>query len=469
MTTALRTPPATTASTAAAERARRHRRRLGRADLLTIIAWTSAALAVAMYLSHGVALAGIGDVFTAGGIVAGLIGSDLVLVMLVLAARVPFIDRTIGHDRAIAVHRQLGKPAFYLLLAHGVLLTLGYAWADRTNIVAETVSLVGAKDMPIAYLSLGVFVAVIVTSLVAVRRKLRYEVWHLIHLLSYVAVLTGLPHQFSQGTVFAAGTAQRVYWIALYVIALGSIVTFRFAEPVVQSLRHRIVVDRVERIAPDVISIHLRGRQLDRLAARGGQFFTWRFWTGRTWWHAHPLSLSAEPTARSARITVRELGDGTRKLESALRRGTPVSFEGPYGIFTDAARGRERVAVFAAGIGVTPARALLERLDARPGMVSVIVRATDRDSLFLWDEIVRLCRDRGWDSWVSIGRRGRGGSSWLSATDAQRGVSMASAFPRLAESEVYICGPDAWADVVQREAEHRGVAGPHIHRERFEL
>ena len=34
--------------------------------------------------------------------------------MLVLAARIPLIDRTSGHDRAIAVHRALGKPALYL-------------------------------------------------------------------------------------------------------------------------------------------------------------------------------------------------------------------------------------------------------------------------------------------------------------------------------------------------------------------
>ncbi|MGN6324543.1 ferredoxin reductase family protein [Pseudolysinimonas sp.] len=470
MATVLTAPaPSAPPAARAAERAARHRRRLRRADLLTVGAWLSASLAVAMYLTHGVALNGVGAVLTAGGIVAGLIGSDLVLVMLLLAARIPAIDRTIGHDRALAVHRQLGKPAFYLLLAHGVLLTLGYAWTDRTNIIAETTSLIGAQDMPLAYVAIGLFVAVIVTSLVAVRRKLRYEVWHVIHLLSYAAVLTALPHQFSQGTVFAASTPQRVYWIALYVVALGAVVAFRFVEPVVQSLRHRVVVDRVERIAPDAVSIHLRGRGLDRLGAQGGQFFTWRFWTGRTWWHAHPLSLSSAPTQRTARITVREAGDGTRRLAAALRPGTPVSFEGPYGIFTDAARGRERVAVFAAGIGVTPARALLERLDAGPGQVSVIVRATDPASLFLWDEVHDLCAARGWSAWVSIGHRATARSSWLSATDVRRGVSMATAFPALAESEVYICGPDAWSEAVEHEAHRRGASAAHIHRERFEL
>jgi predicted ferric reductase len=438
-------------------------------DLLLAAAWTSAALAVAMYLTHGVKLSSVGDIVTAGGIVAGLIGSDLVLVMLLLAARMPFIDRTIGHDQAMAVHRQLGKPAFYLLLGHGVLLTAGYAFNDGIDVVRETVGLIGAQDLPLAYISLGLFVAVIITSLVAVRRKLRYEVWHLIHLLSYAAVLAALPHQFSQGTVFAANTPQRIYWIALYVLALGAIITFRFVEPVVQSLRHRVVVEHVERIAPDAISIYLRGHRLDRLGAEGGQFFTWRFWTGRTWWHAHPLSLSAATDSNRARITVRELGAGTQRLAQSLRPGTPVTFEGPYGIFTDSARGRERVAIFAAGIGATPARALLERLDAGPGMVSVLVRASDPNSLFLWDEITRICEHRGWNAWVSVGRRGHGRSSWLSSHDSRRGVGMSSAFPQIDDSEVYICGPDTWADAVEADARNHGASSAHIHRERFEL
>ena len=87
--------------------------------------------------------------------------------------------------------------------------------------------------MPLAYLGLGLFVAVVVTSLVAVRRRLPYEAWHVIHLLSYAAVLVALPHMLSVGSVLANGTWQRVYWIALYVIALGLIVVYRFLLPVV--------------------------------------------------------------------------------------------------------------------------------------------------------------------------------------------------------------------------------------------
>src|SRR6187402_1712977 len=87
-----------------------HRRRILRSDLMVMVLWASAAAAVAMYLAYGGAadFRTPAETVTSIGIVAGLIGTDFVLVMIVLAARIPFIDRTVGHDRAIAVHRSLG-------------------------------------------------------------------------------------------------------------------------------------------------------------------------------------------------------------------------------------------------------------------------------------------------------------------------------------------------------------------------
>ena len=117
-------------------------------------------------------------------------------------------------------------------------------------------------DMPLAFVGLGLLIAVVVSSLVAVRRRFSYEAWHVIHLLSYVAVIVGLPHQLSVGGVLATGTAQRVYWIALYVLALGAIVVFRFVKPIVSSLRHGMRVVAVQQVAPGVASIYLQGSSL---------------------------------------------------------------------------------------------------------------------------------------------------------------------------------------------------------------
>ena len=113
---------------------------------------------------------------------------------------------------------------------------------------------------------------------------------------------------------------------------------------------------------------------LDRLRARAGQFFTWRFLTRDRWWEAHPFSLSAAPDGRRLRITVKGVGDYTAGLR-AIPPGTRVIAEGPFGSFTPPARRRPRVALIAGGVGITPIRALLEDMPGEPGDIAVVYRA----------------------------------------------------------------------------------------------
>ncbi|WP_440711515.1 ferredoxin reductase family protein [Herbiconiux sp. YIM B11900] len=439
------------------------------ADLMVALVWASVAWAIALWLAHG----GLGTVtdpasgLTAAGIVTGLVGTDLILVMLVLAARIPAIDRVVGQDRAMALHRRLGKPALYLILVHGALLTVGYALADGSTVVTETISLFQGPDMTLAYLGLGLLVAVVVTSVVAVRRRFSYEAWHLVHLLSYAAVLVAVPHQLSAGGVLADGTLQRVYWIGLYVLAFGAIAVFRFAVPAVRSARHGIRVAGIEQVAPGVVSIHLTGHDLDRLGTAGGQYAIWRFWTGATWWHAHPISFSAVPTGSSARITVRDLGTGSAAI-GRVRPGTRVSIEGPYGVFTDRHRVAPKLAVIAAGIGITPIRSLLEHSELRPGEATVILRGSDPSQSYLWHEIGALRSMRGNAVYTMMGARPPGLATWMSAEALGGGVTLTTAFPDLLHSDLYVCGPQSWTDLVVRDARAAGLPLPQIHVERFD-
>lgn len=451
-----------------AKRLRRARRRFRLADLIIICGSMSVAAAVALYLASG-GLASVVDAastVTALGIVTGLIGTDLVLLMVLLAARIPFIDHIVGHDVAMGWHRRLGKPALYLLLAHGVLLTIGYAMSDATNIFAETAMLWSTPDLVLGYVAMGLFVIVVVSSIVAVRRKFPYEVWHALHLLSYAAVFLALPHQLSAGAVLAEGTWQRPFWIALYISAFGAIAWFRLLVPIIRSLRHGIRVESVETVAPGVVSIHLRGRNLDRLHTAGGQYAIWRFWARGVWWHAHPISFSAVPTRPSARITVRQLGKGSGQL-ATLRPGTAVSIEGPYGLFTDRARTSRRVAIVAAGIGITPVRTLLEHSQLLPGEATVLLRGTDDSQRYLWHEVETLATKSRTSVYSMLGRRPAGLETWMSAEALERGVTLRSVFPDLLNSDVYVCGPQRWTDLVIRDAKAEGLRDEQIHVERF--
>ena len=464
---------------AAVERFRpQARRRLVRADVLGFVAWLSPVAAVSLWLADGGAagFSSFAATMTSLGIVAGLIGMDLVLLMLLLAARIPLVDNTIGHDRALELHKKLGKPAFYLLLAHGLLIAIGYGAAEGLDPVSESVSLwINVPDMWLAFVAIALFIAVVVTSLVAVRRKFPYEFWYAIHLLTYLAVGTAIPHQFSVGGLFAEGTWQRWYWLALCVGTGAALLLYRVYQPLVATFRHQLTVSRVVRVSADVFSIEMTGLQLERLAGAGGRFFFWRFLAPGHWWQPHPFSLSAEPvpvgqhsnSPAKLRITVRNLGDGSARL-ARIKPGTKVAIEGPYGMFSTAARTRNNVVLIGAGIGITPLRSLLESTPFDPGHATVLLRGHDESELFLGTEIMELCQARGATLFHLTGPRSAGAHTWLPQAATTAGFTIGSYAPGIAEADVYVCGPTPWAASVIRDVQAAGVPEVQLHYERFD-
>lgn len=261
------------------------------------------ALVVAFFLADDVAagFVSVGQTLTSLGILTGLVGTDLLLEMMLLTARLPLIDKAYGHDRAVAFHKMLGKPVLYLLLAHTLGLIAGYAMTEGINPVAETLSLfLTVPDIGLALAGLGLLIAVVMTSVVSVRRRFPYEAWLAVHLLAYLAVLAAVPHQFSTGAVFAPGTWQRGYWLTLYLGLAGCIVAFRVVAPLIRSFRHRLTVTGVRAAGPGAVTISMSGRNLESLPAQAGQFLLWRFLAADLWWHAHPFSLSAAPAPAAA-------------------------------------------------------------------------------------------------------------------------------------------------------------------------
>jgi ferredoxin-NADP reductase len=148
--------------------------------------------------------------------------------------------------------------------------------------------------------------------------------------------------------------------------------------------------------------------------------------------------------------------------------GTPVWFEGPYGLFTDAARTSPKLAIVAAGIGVTPVRALLENSRLAPGEATILLRASSERQNYLWDEMESLAHDRAAHFYTMVGQRPANVATWMSDLDYGRHVSLKSAFPDLLQSDLYVCGPQAWTDLVVRDARAMGVPDHQIHTERFD-
>ena len=397
--------------------------------------WGSLALVGYWWAADG----GLQDLFGGGesalnavGRIAGLVASDLLLIQVLLIARIPLIERAFGQDRVVRLHRIIGFTSFSLLLVHIVTNTWGYAGASLGAIPSTFWNLTTTyPGMLLAVAGTLCLVMVVVTSVKAARRRLRYESWHLLHLYAYLGVGLALPHQLWTGQQFLQSRFATIYWWTFWAVAAASVLIFRVAPPLVDP----------------------------------GQFFVWRFLDRAGWTRGNPYSLSAAPDGRSLRISVKALGDNSASV-AQLQAGTRIAVEGPYGRLSPRARTRDKVALIGAGVGIAPLRALAEGLDYRPGEAVLLYRFS-ADPLFD-QEFAVLAAERGLRVVYLPGSR-RSDDSWLGlgAGSLDDVAALHQVVPDLAARDVFVCGPQAWATAVQRAARGCGVPEDQLHVESF--
>ena len=388
-----------------------------------------------------------------------LVGTYFAILGIFLIARIPFVERGVGHDRLVTWHRKLAPYSLFLIGFHVFFVIFGFAGQDQIPLYKELWNML--TKFYWMWAALGGFVLMIlagVTSYKKARAKMSYETWWIIHIYTYAAVALSFMHQVLNGSMFVGHPLNRWFWTALYVVMGASVLYWRIGLPLVRSMCHNIKVDRVVIEGPGVVSVIMRGRKLHKLAAQGGQFFSWRFLTQGHLLVAHPYSLSAAPTEHYVRITVKDLGDHSRSL-ALLRPGTRVFVEGPYGAFTAGRSSSPHVVLVGGGVGITPIRAIIEEFKNGVQM-DVIFRASKEEDLVLREELDYLAANSDGTIRVHylVGPRKN------HPMDAR---ALTKLVPSFADADVYICGPTPLVESVRKAAQDVGVPKDKFHDEAF--
>jgi predicted ferric reductase len=397
------------------------------------------------------------------GEVGRLLGLYLAFAMalqLLLVARLPLLDRGFGMDRLTGWHRWTGFAIFWLAVLHPVVVLLGFARYDRISFLRETVNFAGQMPVLLGMIAVGLIVVVVGLSVRAARRLLSYEAWHAVHLLLYVVVLLGVIHQVYEGTAFKINLWTQIYWWGLWAFAIGALLTGRLIVPLIRNARHRFRVAAVIPESDEAVSVHVTGRDLDRLPARAGQFMMWRFPGHNRWWQVNPFSLSAAPNGRTLRLTAKGVGTTSRGLRD-LPVGSRVYVEGPYGALTARQRIRGKTLLIAGGIGITPIRSLLEDPELT-GDIVVLYRVRDVAEAVLGGELQNLARARNARLHALTGRTGPGNQPFSPE-------ALLALVPDVAERDVYLCGPAPLTVAVLATLRRLGVPSKQIHSELFRL
>ncbi|MFA5185709.1 MAG: ferredoxin reductase family protein [Patescibacteria group bacterium] len=399
----------------------------------------------------------------AAGRISGLLLVYFVLLQLLLIGRTGWIEKLFGLDKLSRLHHWIGFALLSFLLAHPLLLTIGYSYRNGKSILQQYFDFFGWEDVFKAAIAFWLFVFVIAASLVIVARKMKYETWYFIHLATYLAILLAFGHQLNVGrdlmdTTFAG------YWYALYAFVILNFVYYRFFRPLYNQFRFGFTVDRIVEETPDVISIYLKGQSLEKFSYKAGQFLIVRFLAKGYWWQAHPFSISSSPGDGNLRLTIKNSGDFTASLWQ-LKPGSKVLVDGPHGIFTADRAEHDKFLFIAGGIGVTPILSLIGTLAPTGKDCTLIYASRDMASTALKGEIDALaakhkCRvhyvisnDPNWD-----GEKG--------FVDKDLLIRLV---PDIRERDTFLCGPPMMMAVVRKALETCGVPRSCIHFEKFSL
>ncbi|MEI6649375.1 MAG: ferredoxin reductase family protein [Actinomycetes bacterium] len=393
--------------------------------------------------------------------IAAMVGTYLALVGLVMVSRISWIEKAVGHDRLIFWHRRLGPYSLFLIGFHVLLVSLGYAGNDGSRVGGELWKFTWTYDWMLpATVGFIFFLAAGLSSYKKVRKKMSYETWWTVHLYTYLAIALSFTHQIRTGPMFLTHPVYRYYWIGLYILAAVIVLYWRFVIPVFRFFRYELRISSIVDEGANMVSVIMRGHNLDRMNALGGQFFTWRFLTPGHIWVSHPYSLSATPTSSEFRITVKNLGDGSGSVKD-LKPGTRVFFEGPYGIFTaqKVTRGLGHVVLIGGGVGLAPLLSLIDDFDDSVD-IDLLLRVSSESEIVHNRELDALAMRPGSKVHFLVGPRQL---HPMTAKDIMRYV------PAFRYCDVYVCGPTPLVEAVRQAADAAGVPKNRFHNEIFEF
>lgn len=407
----------------------------------------------------------------AGGRLAGLVAALAILWQLVLLSRAPWIEPLFGLDRLARWHHAGGFIIPVALAAHAGLVTFGHALYAEVGAWEQYQGFwTSYKGVAAAMVGTTLAMLLVAASLAPIRRWLGYEGWYRCHLLLYLAAALAFWHQLAVGSDLAGDEPpKRLFaglWIVLNLAVAGNLLLFRVARPLWRSWVHRFRVARLVPEADGVTSVYLEGRHLERFQARGGQFVIVRFLAPGFWSEAHPFSLSLPPDGRGLRLTIRAVGDYTRRIP-ALPLGTSVIVDGPAGVFTAAQCQAPKALLIAGGIGITPMRAMLDDLLAAGREVVLVYANRQRSAIAFEQELQEVAaRHPGQFRIVHVLNDNPEGFGETGVVDGQR---LGQWVPDVAEREVFLCGPPPMTAALRKALANLGVPNSRLHDERFAL
>jgi len=409
---------------------------------------------------------------------SGLWSISLMALVMLLALRLPLLDRVMGGmDQVYRLHKWTGIAAALTAIAHwGAKESSGWIKAlwGRAGRPAREAVLPWLTDTRGFAKDLGEWAFYLLLAMVAltlIARLLPYKHWRLLH--------RAMPVLFLALVFHAVALMPLTFWALPLGLLMGSLLALG-SLAAVWSLagwvgRSRNHAARIQAVT--VLGDTPTGAPVEVICAmppswrghRAGQFVFVRFDAAEG---AHPFTIASAPNALGhspdgeplLRLVIKPLGDYTRTLHQRLRAGQRVDIEGPYGRFDGQGSRRRQQVWVAAGVGVTPFFALLEARqpgmptegrDPAPVHMHYCTRDARRDPLLA--RLQALCAQAQPPVPLTVHSEAQGQRLTPQDLQAEPGGPL----------DIWFCGPQGLGDALHEHA--RGPSRWRLHRESFAM
>ncbi|SHL72035.1 Predicted ferric reductase [Bradyrhizobium lablabi] len=401
------------------------------------------------------------DFWTELSAALGYTGLAMMGLQFGLTARFRYVTEPWGEDVIYHFHRQISLIAVALVMTHPVILV-----AVKPELLAPSNMLDAPLSAYFAFLSIFSVIALVVTALWRAALRIKYEAWHLTHImLAVVAVTAGIVHMVGS-SFYLVDPWKRTLWIGLTIFWIGLLLYVRIAKPLFM-LRRPYRVTEVRRERGDTSTLVMQPDGHPGFRFSPGQFGWLTLWGSPFKITAHPFSFSSSAAAADGRVemTIRGLGDFTNEIHK-VPVGQRVYLDGPYGAFTIGNPADMHVLI-AGGIGVTPMMSMIRTLadqgDKRP--VVLYYGVQDWDSITFREELEALKARLNLTIVYVLAKPPAGWTGEQGFINAE--MFKRHLLPPYADHEYFICGPNVMMDAIEKSLGEMNVPISKYHSERY--
>jgi len=234
---------------------------------------------------------------------------------------------------------------------------------------------------------------------------------------------------------------------------------------------------RVLKTAPenfDTTSLYLEGNDERFKKRRAGQWVSIRILRDDGWSEPHQFTISCAPEDEILRLTIKKAGEFTSSIP-ALKRGTEVKCEGPFGVFCRDIDTKEEITMIAGGVGITPFLSVLRHFRNIGATNRVALFWTNKtiDDVFAADELKEITKELKLRVVHTLSREKEVDKYlqpdfpevlYVPGYATRQVLQRHLDFPR---TSFYLCGPPKMQDFVLGELEACGVDPESVEKENF--